>query len=83
LDWRTLVPLLAIGILVNLPLGMWRAHLRRFSPSWFVAVHLSIPLVLFLRLYWGLPPYVVPADIAACVAGQIVGGKLGRRQLAD
>lgn len=64
-----------IAFVVNLPLGMWRRKLRKFSPAWLLAVHLSVPLIVFLRVTWGLPTAVVPVSIFAAVVGQKVGSQ--------
>ena len=40
----------ASGVLVvNLPFGFWRAGIRKFSVSWFAAVHLPILLGVGVR----------------------------------
>jgi hypothetical protein len=65
----------AVSFLVNLPLGYARAPARRFSVRWFVLVHLSIPLIVFLRFWLRLHPLVIPFNIAAAVAGQVVGAR--------
>lgn len=31
--------MLAIALAANVPLGVWREHTIKFSPSWFEAVH--------------------------------------------
>jgi hypothetical protein len=39
-----------------------------------LAVHLSIPLIIFLRIKLGLSAWDIPLNLAAAVAGQLVGG---------
>ena len=39
---------------VNVPFGWWRAGTRKFSRSWFLAVHAPVPLVVLLRIVSGL-----------------------------
>jgi len=68
--------LLAVALGANVPLGMWRRGLRRFSPAWFVAIHASIPLLIALRLALVQTNWVIPAEIALAVAGQLVGTRL-------
>jgi len=65
-----------VALIVNMPLGKWRSYTSRFSPSWFVSVHLSIPFLVFLRFSWGLPTWVIPIEFAAAITGQLVGGKV-------
>lgn len=62
------------AFILNLPLGRWRAKVRKFSLPWFVAVHLSIPLIVLLRFETGLSYTVVPVTITFAVLGQMVGG---------
>jgi hypothetical protein len=62
---------------VNLPLGWWRAGLRKFSPAWFVAVHAAVPVVIGLRVALGLPFRwaVLPAFVVAYFGGQYFGSR--------
>ncbi|MBI3319078.1 MAG: hypothetical protein HYZ89_00605 [Candidatus Omnitrophica bacterium] len=62
-----------ISFLVNIPLGKWREHTRKFSWQWFLAIHASIPLIIALRIGLKLHPLAIPVNIAAAVAGQFVG----------
>ncbi len=55
MDWSHVVALLLIAFGCNLLLGKWRSYQKKMSLKWFIAIHLSIPLVVFLRLYWQLP----------------------------
>ncbi|MCL6547774.1 MAG: YwiC-like family protein, partial [Alicyclobacillus sp.] len=44
----------AIAVAVNVPLGLWRASLPKLSVLWFVAIHASIPLIIYLRHQMGI-----------------------------
>jgi hypothetical protein len=68
--------LLTVAVAVNLPLGLWRSGLRRFSPWWFVAVHGSIPLLFAMRLALVRQGWVIAPEVALAVVGQVVGGRL-------
>lgn len=70
-------------LLINLPCGYWRESVRRFSPAWFVAIHLAVPLVVAMRHYSGLGYawYTYPCVIAAYFGGQYIGARLRRRRL--
>lgn len=59
----------------NLPMGYWRSISRKFSTSWFLAVHLSVPVIILIRLKLGLGYSFIPLFILAAFAGQIMGGK--------
>jgi F0F1-type ATP synthase membrane subunit a len=74
---------LALAVLVmNLPFGFWRAGVRRFTRSWFVAVHAPVPFVILLRVVSGLGWHLVsfPVLIGAFFTGQFLGGALRRRR---
>jgi hypothetical protein len=68
----------AIVFLLNLPFGYWRAHVRKFSTQWILAIHLPVPLVIACRIFSGLGWQLIsfPVMIGAFCAGQFLGGKL-------
>jgi len=68
--------LFAAALGANVPLGVWRRGLRRFSPAWFVAIHASIPLLVAMRLALVRPNWVIPPEIALAVVGQLIGARL-------
>jgi hypothetical protein len=79
------VATLVVGLLivaVNVPFGAWRATLRTRSAAWFVAVH--VPVVMAMATRWVLDiPFrwgAVPVYVAAFVAGQWIGIRIGRRK---
>jgi hypothetical protein len=75
--------LLLLGIvLVNLPFGYWREGVRKFSPSWFVAVHAAVPLVVLMRMALGIDWRLasLPWMVAAYFGGQTLGARLRRRR---
>lgn len=80
----TLVIVAVCVLILNLPFGFWRAHTRRFSLSWWMSVHLPIPFVAAMRLASGVGwrLWTFPLIMAAYVAGQYLGGRLGRRRQA-
>ena len=61
---------------LNLPFGFWRAGVRKFSLPWFLAVHAPIPLVVGLRLGFGLgwSFATFPLLASGFFAGQWLGG---------
>jgi hypothetical protein len=72
------IGVVAVG--VNLPLGYAREGTARLSAKWFLYVHLSIPLVAFLRISNHLSPWAIPAFIGCAVIGQILGGRYRRHR---
>ena len=74
-----LLATLTVAFIVNLPLGFWRAGLRKYSWQWFLAIHLSIPLVIAVRISLGVPLWYVPLVIAVAISGQLLGSLARRR----
>lgn len=64
---------------VNVPLGYLREGQRKFTLGWFVYIHLSIPLVAFLRIESHLSAWFIPLFILCAIAGQLIGGGVRRR----
>jgi len=62
--------------LINVPLGMWRERYKKFSLPWFVILHLSVPVIIALRIYLKANPWFIPLFIALAVSGQLTGKKL-------
>ena len=71
--------------LLNLPFGIWRARSRKFSRSWFLAVHVPVPGVIALRIFSGLGWRFVtfPVLVGAFFAGQFLGGLWSRKRKPD
>lgn len=74
LELETLAVLLAIAI--NLPFGAYRATVGKLSWQWFLAIHLPIPLIIVMRLSFGLGWWFVPFMLASAVTGQLLGSWL-------
>ncbi|KAG6412694.1 hypothetical protein SASPL_125378 [Salvia splendens] len=75
---------LAIGLLgmaANVPLGIWREHTEKFSPSWFVAVHAAVPFIGMLRKSVLMPKAAMAFTIAASILGQVIGSRAERYRL--
>ncbi len=66
-----------ITFVVNMSFGYWRASVKKFSLQWFLAVHLPIPLIVFLRFYFelGFQFYTYPFLVGAFFLGQFAGAK--------
>jgi len=74
--WEVALAVLAI----NIPFGFWRAAVRKFSPSWFLAVHVPVLITIGLRvlskLGWHFATF--PVLIGSFFLGQFLGGRLRR-----
>lgn len=71
----------ALGMAANIPLGMWREHTKKFSPSWFVAIHAAIPFIGMLRKVVLMPKTAMAFTIGASVLGQVIGSRAERYRL--
>ncbi|KAL5734924.1 hypothetical protein ACOSP7_032785 [Xanthoceras sorbifolium] len=70
-----------MGMAANVPLGIWREHTEKFSPSWFAAVHAAVPFIAMLRKTVLMPKYAMAFTIAASVLGQVIGSRAERYRL--
>jgi hypothetical protein len=72
--------IMILAAAVNIPLGYQRQGCRKFSPGWWFYIHISIPLIFYVRIKTGLGVQFIPFTLASSVAGQIMGGRLYRRR---
>jgi len=68
----------AAAFLINLPLGYLREKERKFSLAWFVYIHLSVPVIAYLRISNHVSVWAIPPFIACALLGQIAGGWMRR-----
>jgi hypothetical protein len=72
--------LILVAIAVNIPLGFVRQGTEKFSFAWYFYIHISIPLLIYLRVKADFSWKFIPFTIAGAVAGQIIGGRARRRR---
>uniref|UniRef100_A0A5B7AFR7 Uncharacterized protein n=1 Tax=Davidia involucrata TaxID=16924 RepID=A0A5B7AFR7_DAVIN len=70
-----------LGMAANIPLGIWKEHTRKFSLSWFAAVHASVPFIAMLRKSVLMPKNAMALTIAASILGQVIGSRAERIRL--
>ncbi|GKU91747.1 hypothetical protein SLEP1_g5573 [Rubroshorea leprosula] len=70
-----------LGMAANVPLGIWREHTEKFSPSWFAAVHAAVPFIAILRKSVLMPKTAMAFTIAASILGQVIGSRAERYRL--
>ncbi|CAK9152238.1 unnamed protein product [Ilex paraguariensis] len=70
-----------LGMAANVPLGIWREHTEKFSPSWFAAVHAAVPFIGMLRKSVLMPKTAMAFTIAASILGQMIGSRAERYRL--
>ncbi len=75
--------ILVIAFLINIPLGYIRTPCEKFSFRWFLYIHLSIPLLIWMRVHFGVGFTIIPFEIVLAVLGQFAGGYIYKRRLAD
>ena len=82
-EYLLLLGLIALAIIVNIPLGYFRQAVQKFSFAWYFYVHISIPLIVYLRIKSGYSWKFIPLTIGAAVIGQIIGGRVRRSSDAN
>lgn len=73
------IVLFLTALLVNIPMGYLRQGCAKFSLKWFFWIHASIPILIYLRLKWGVSAWFIPLSIFFAVIGQILGSRLKRK----
>nr|AFK44685.1 unknown [Lotus japonicus] len=71
----------ALGMALNVPLGMWKEHTKKFSLSWFAAVHAAVPFIAMPRKSVLMPKSAMALTIAASILGQVIGSRAERIRL--
>ena len=74
----SIIELMLVVFLINLPFGYWRFKATRFSRQWMMAVHIPVPFVVLLRIFSGFGWNIIPLLMLSDIAGQFAGGKLRR-----
>jgi hypothetical protein len=72
--------LMLMASVINVPLGYLRQPCEKFSFGWFFYVHISIPIIIYVRVKTGLGWQFIPFTLASAVAGQIIGGRIYRKR---
>ena len=70
----TLLLLTLITLILNLPFGYLRSMSKRFSPKWFLYIHIPIPFVVLMRIWLGFSYTAIPVLLIGAVTGQLLGG---------
>ncbi|VVB95826.1 Uncharacterised protein [uncultured archaeon] len=72
----SIIELMLVVFLINLPFGYWRFNAARFSRQWMMAIHIPVPFVFLLRIFGGFGWKVIPLLMISFAAGQFAGGRL-------
>ncbi|HDM75652.1 MAG TPA: hypothetical protein ENG51_04185 [Deltaproteobacteria bacterium] len=68
-----ILTLVAFVFVINLPFGYWREKCRKFSVSWFLAIHIPVPFIYLARNTLAVPFYWIPILIPPFWGGQKIG----------
>jgi hypothetical protein len=75
----TILIVSVFSYIINIPLGAWKERYKKFSAQWLTILHLSVPVIIVLRIYLKANSWFIPLFIALAVAGQFTGKKLAMR----
>ncbi|XP_022738393.1 uncharacterized protein LOC111291080 [Durio zibethinus] len=70
-----------LGMAANVPLWVWKEHTKKFSLSWFAAVHAAVPFIAMLRKSVLMPKTAMALTIGASILGQVIGSRAERHRL--
>lgn len=76
----TLLGIIIIAFVINLPLGYLRQNYEKFTFGWYFYVHISIPVIIYLRVKSGFSWKFIPLTLAGAFIGQLLGGGLHKRR---
>jgi hypothetical protein len=76
----SLIGLILLAVAINVPLGYLRQNCRKFSLAWYFYVHISIPVIIYLRIKGGFSWRFIPLTLLGAFAGQFIGGFINRRR---
>lgn len=72
--------IMALACIINLPFGYLRQNYEKFTFGWYFYVHISIPIIIYLRIKSGFSWKLIPLTLGSAVVGQLIGGKLNRKR---
>jgi len=73
-----IIAVITVVVLVTLPFGFYRAHTRKLSLRWFLAIHVPVVFVFLARFESHLSYVFIPLTTAAFATAQILGARAGR-----
>lgn len=71
-----LISLAAFAYLINVPMGVWRSRLHKFSVPWVLTLHLVVGLIVALRYLMHLKTSLMFLTLGAGVLGQYTGRRM-------
>ncbi len=78
---KEILMLSAFILIFNIPFGLWRSRVKKFSKQWFFAVHLPVPVIVGTRLFLEIPLTLksFPFFVASYFTGQMIGGRINKK----
>ncbi len=74
-----LLAVTALALLINLPFGYLRQNCEKFTFAWYFYIHISIPVIIYLRIKSGFNWHFIPITLGGAFAGQLLGGAIQKR----
>jgi hypothetical protein len=81
--YLTLLGLTIVAFVINLPLGYLRQNYEKFSFAWYFYIHISIPVIIYLRVKAGYSWKFIPLTLGGAVAGQLLGGIIHKKRRSN
>ncbi len=72
--------LILFAVAINIPLGFLRQNYEKCSFGWYFYIHISIPLIIYLRIKSGYSWKFIPLTLGGAVVGQILGGMIHKKR---
>ncbi len=72
-----------LSFLLNIPCGFFREANQKFSLKWWLWIHASIPVILYMRIALGTAKLFIPVCILLAVLGQLVGSRFRRSRMTE
>ncbi len=72
--------LILFAVAINVPLGFLRQNYEKFSFGWYFYIHISIPLIIYLRIKSGYSWKFIPLTLGGAVVGQLLGGLIHKKR---
>ena len=79
----SVIGIILLAVAINVPLGYLRQNFRKFSIAWYFYVHISIPVIIYLRVKMGYSWRFIPLTLLGAFTGQYIGGYLNKRRKRD
>jgi hypothetical protein len=73
--------------LLNIPFGYWRGGTRKFSRDWYLAIHIPVPVIVLMRIYfdlgwsWESYIYLVTAFFLGQFTGKLIRKMVKKRKV--